>query len=67
MPGMGINALFTYTIVHSLGLNFNQALASVFTAGVLFFIVAATRLSKILDKAIPKSLKESISVGIGFL
>lgn len=66
MPGMGINALFTYTIVHSLGLNFNQALASVFTAGVLFFIVAATRLSKILDKAIPKSLKESISVGIGF-
>ncbi|NYC47662.1 xanthine/uracil/vitamin C permease (AzgA family) [Clostridium beijerinckii] len=30
MPGMGINALFTYTIVHTLGLNYCQALASVF-------------------------------------
>ncbi|ASW42748.1 NCS2 family permease [Clostridium isatidis] len=66
MPGMGINALFTYTIIHTLGLNFNQALTSVFTAGVLFLIIASTKLSKILDKAIPKSLKESISVGIGF-
>ena len=36
MPGMGINALFTYTIIHTLGLNYYQALASVFISGVIF-------------------------------
>ncbi|MBS5883572.1 MAG: NCS2 family permease [Clostridium sp.] len=65
MPGMGINALFTYTIVLSMGLSFNQALASVVMAGILFLIVAITPLSKILDTSIPNSLKESITIGIG--
>ncbi|MBE6055035.1 MAG: NCS2 family permease [Clostridium sartagoforme] len=65
MPGMGINALFTYTIVLGMGLTFNQALGSVFIAGVLFLLVAITPLSKILDKSIPNSLKESITIGIG--
>lgn len=65
MPGMGINALFTYTIVLSMGLSFNQALASVVIAGILFLIVAITPLSKILDTSIPNSLKESITIGIG--
>ncbi|WP_291652370.1 NCS2 family permease [Clostridium sp.] len=65
MPGMGINALFTYTIVLSMGLSFNQALASVVMAGILFLIVAITPLAKILDTSIPNSLKESITIGIG--
>lgn len=65
MPGMGINALFTYTIINTLGLNFYEALAAVFVSGVLFTIIALTPLSDILTKAIPKSLKESITVGIG--
>lgn len=65
MPGMGINALFTYTIVLSMGLSFNQALASVVMAGILFLIVATTPLAKILDTSIPNSLKESITIGIG--
>lgn len=65
MPGMGINALFTYTIILSMGLSFNQALASVVMAGILFLIVAITPLSKILDTSIPNSLKESITIGIG--
>ncbi len=65
MPGMGINALFTYTIILSMGLTFNQALGSVVIAGLLFLVIAITPLSKILDKAIPNSLKESITIGIG--
>lgn len=65
MPGMGINALFTYTLVHSLGLNFYQALASVLISGVLFTILTLTPLSKSLIKAIPHNLKEAITVGIG--
>ena len=65
MPGMGINALFTYTIILGMGLTFNQALASVVIAGILFLLVAITPLSKILDKSIPNSIKESITIGIG--
>jgi adenine/guanine/hypoxanthine permease len=65
VPGMGINALFTYTIVGSLGLNYMEALAAVVLSGILFVIVAFTKLSVILSRAIPASLKESISVGIG--
>lgn len=65
MPGMGINTLFTYTIVHTLGLNFYQGLAAIFISGVLFAIIALTPLSDILFKAIPHNLKEAINVGIG--
>lgn len=65
MPGMGINALFTYTIVLGMGLTFNQALGSVVIAGLLFLIIDITPLSKILDESIPNSLKESITIGIG--
>ncbi|GAB6170192.1 NCS2 family permease [Clostridium carnis] len=65
MPGMGINALFTYTIVLSMGLSFYEALASVVISGVLFLIIAYTPLAKILNSSIPNSLKESITIGIG--
>ena len=65
MPGMGINALLTYTIVNTLGLTFFEALAAIFVAGVLFAIVAVTPIAKILMEAIPHHLKESITIGIG--
>ncbi|MDY0409703.1 NCS2 family permease [Virgibacillus soli] len=65
VPGMGINALFTYTIVGSMGLHYTVALAAVVLSGILFVIVAFTKLSTIISDAIPISLKESISVGIG--
>lgn len=65
MPGMGINALLTYTIVNTLGLTFFEALAAVFVAGILFTVVAVTPIAKILMNAIPHHLKESITIGIG--
>ncbi|EHJ00026.1 Xanthine/uracil/vitamin C permease [Clostridium sp. DL-VIII] len=65
VPGMGINALFTYTLVQTLGLSFYEALTSVFIAGILFVIIAITPLSTILVRAIPNNLKESITIGIG--
>lgn len=65
MPGMGINALFTYTIVKSMGLTFNEALGAVFIAGIIFCIIAFTKLSSIIADSIPESLKEAITVGIG--
>ena len=65
MPGMGINALFTYTIIKSMGLAFSEGLAAVVIAGIIFSIVAFTKLSTIISDAIPQSLKEAITVGIG--
>lgn len=65
MPGMGINALFTYTIILTMNLNFNEALASVVISGILFLLISITPLAKILDNSIPSSIKESITIGIG--
>ncbi|WP_084170585.1 NCS2 family permease [Clostridium algidicarnis] len=67
VPGMGVNAMFSYTIVKTMGLTWEQALASVFIAGILFAVVAFTKLGEILTKSIPTSLKEAITVGIGLM
>ncbi|QCS53733.1 NCS2 family permease [Priestia flexa] len=65
VPGMGINALFTYTMVQSMGLTWQEGLAAVFISGVLFTLLAFSRLSAKLVAAIPHSLKEAITVGVG--
>ncbi|KEO83712.1 NCS2 family permease [Tumebacillus flagellatus] len=67
VPGMGVNAFFVYTIVNSMGLSWQEGLAAVFLSGVLFAITAFTRLAGWLSDAIPQSLKEAITVGIGIL
>ncbi|RYG73928.1 NCS2 family permease [Lentibacillus lipolyticus] len=66
VPGMGINALFAYSIVESTGLSFQEGLAVVFVASVLFIITAFTKLGRVLKEAIPESLKHAITVGLGF-
>lgn len=66
VPGMGINSLFTYTIVNSMGLSWQDALGAVFVSGIIFTIIASTKLTKILLKSIPSNLKQSITVGVGF-
>ncbi|MDA5109598.1 NCS2 family permease [Brevibacillus thermoruber] len=65
VPGMGINALFTFTLCQTMGLPWQQALAAVFLAGLLFSAIAFTRAATLLSEAIPVSLKEAITVGIG--
>lgn len=66
VPGMGVNALFSYTIVQSMGMSWQEALAVVFVSGIIFMIVAFSRFSKTLSEAIPQSLKEAITIGLGF-
>ncbi|GAA4720341.1 NCS2 family permease [Brevibacillus fulvus] len=65
VPGMGINAFFTYTVVRTMGLSWQEALAAVFLSGLIFCLIAFTKLAQLLSQAIPASLKEAISVGIG--
>ncbi|GAB4072436.1 NCS2 family permease [Barrientosiimonas marina] len=66
IPGMGINALFVFSIVESTSLSFHEGLAVILVASVLFIFVALTPLGAILKETIPESLKHAITVGIGF-
>ncbi len=65
-PGMGVNALFTYTVVLTMGYSWQAALASVFLSGIVFLIISITGVRKMIINAIPKQLKLAIGAGIGF-
>lgn len=63
--GLGLNALFTYTICGTLGFSWQQALAMVFICGVLNVLITVTNVRKKVIKAIPEFMQEAITVGIG--
>ena len=65
-PGMGVNALFTYTVCLTYGYTWEAALATVFVSGLLFVIISVTGLRKLIINAIPKNMKLAIGAGIGF-
>ena len=65
-PGMGMNAFFVYTICISLGWKWEGALAAVFVAGVIFFLITLSGLRESILNSIPRSMKYAISAGIGF-
>lgn len=65
VPGMGVNALFAYTMVQTMGLTWQSALGAVFLSGAIFVVIAFTPFARIINEAIPDSLKEAISIGLG--
>lgn len=65
-PGMGVNALFAYTVVLDMGYSWQAALAAVFVSGVVFLIISVTGIRKLIINAIPVQLKLAIGAGIGF-
>ena len=65
-PGMGLNALFTYTIVLGMGLSWQAALAAVFISSILFLIITIVGLREAILNEIPQDLKLAIGSGIGF-
>ncbi|MGB4985092.1 MAG: NCS2 family permease [Erysipelotrichaceae bacterium] len=65
-PGMGVNALFTYTACMGMGLSFNAALAAVFVSGIIFILISVTGVRKLIINSIPKNMKLAIGAGIGF-
>ncbi|VBB48605.1 conserved membrane hypothetical protein [uncultured Paludibacter sp.] len=64
-PGMGLNAMFTYTLVLSQGATWQQALGVVFLSGVFFIIISLLGLRHKIVDAIPESLRIAIGAGIG--
>ena len=65
-PGVGLTAVFAYTLCGSMGLSYAAALAAVFIAGVFFILLTVTGARTMIVNAIPLSLKKAISAGIGF-
>ena len=64
-PGMGLNAFFVYTVCLGMGHSWQFALTAVFIEGILFVILTLTNVRTIIVDAIPFSLRNAISAGIG--
>lgn len=64
-PGMGLNAFFAYTVVIQMGYSWEMALAAVFIEGIVFILLTLFNIREAIVKAIPPTMKLSISVGIG--
>ena len=64
-PGMGLNALFAYTVCLAGGFSWKQALSMVFICGLINIIITVTKLRKSIVKSIPESLQNAIGGGIG--
>ena len=64
-PGMGINSFLTYTVCIGFKLNYGEALICVMVSGILYTIMSATPLRKMITESVPKNFKISISVMIG--
>lgn len=63
--GMGLNAFLTYTVVLGFGYTWQTALLAVFIEGIIFIVLSLTKVREAIFDAIPHSLKNAVSVGIG--
>ncbi|MFE3546981.1 NCS2 family permease [Nocardia sp. NPDC059177] len=64
-PGMGLNAFFAYTVVLSMGIPWQVALSGTLLSGVIFFILAITKVRERILNAIPLQMKFAVGAGIG--
>jgi len=64
-PGLGINAFFTYTVVHGMGCTPAFALTAVLLEGVLFVILSIFGIREALVNSIPLTLRKAIAVALG--
>ena len=63
--GMGLNAYFAYTVVGQMGISWQVALTAVFVEGIIFIVLSLTNVREAIFNAIPLTLKQGVSVGIG--
>ena len=64
-PGLGINAFFTYTVVHGMGCTPAFALTAVLLEGVLFVVLSMFGIREALVNSIPLTLRKAIAVALG--
>ena len=65
-PGMGLNAIFAYTVVLTMGYSWQFALTAVFIEGIIFILLTLTGLRQKIVDSMPLVLRRAISPGIGF-
>lgn len=63
--GMGLNAFFVYTVCFGFGFTYANALVFILFDGILFVLLTATGLRKVIFDAIPLPIKKAIPAGIG--
>jgi len=64
-PGMGFNAILTYSLVIQQKLPIPIALGVIFWSSILFLILALSGLQKSIAKSIPHCLQKSLLMGLG--
>ena len=64
-PGMGLNAFFAFGVIFGMGYTYQQALAAVFIAGIVFIGLSITPARKYIINSIPRSMKLGVGAGIG--
>ena len=65
-PGLGINAIVSFTLVGSLGLSFPEAMGVVVTEGIVATVLVLAGVRRYVLDLVPYVLKQAIAVGIGF-
>ncbi|PEZ05338.1 guanine permease [Bacillus sp. AFS018417] len=64
-PGMGINAFFAYTVLLTMQIPWQTAIAGTLVSGILFIILTASGIREKIINAIPVELKFAVAAGIG--
>ncbi|MDR1369361.1 MAG: NCS2 family permease [Dysgonamonadaceae bacterium] len=64
-PGMGLNSFFASTVVLTMGYSWQFALTAVFIEGLIFIVLTALNVRKVIMDKMPKVLKSAIPVGVG--
>ncbi|ANV98710.1 guanine permease [Helicobacter enhydrae] len=63
--GMGLNAYFSFSMVKTMGLSWEEALGVVFLSGVIFLLVSLTKMRQWLIGSIPLGLRFALAGGLG--
>ncbi len=64
-PGMGMNAFFAFTVCLAMGYSWQFALTAILCEGLIFLVLNFFNLRAAIVDAIPATLKNAISAGIG--
>lgn len=64
-PGMGVNAFFAFSVVIGMKVPWQTALAGVFIASVIFFLITIFKIREMIIDAVPQDLKLAMAAGIG--
>ncbi|MFC7201257.1 NCS2 family permease [Halospeciosus flavus] len=64
-PGLGLNAFFAFTVVGTLGVSWQTALAAVVVEGVVFILLTAVGAREYIIRLFPEPVKFAVGTGIG--